>query len=97
MSDAQHIFARIAPKPEFFDVTRDAILEIIPQTLAEPGCQAFVLHAGADDGCLYLYEVFDDEDALKAHGAQPYTRAVFARYEEWLKEPPRLTRMHRVS
>jgi len=31
-----HIFARIAPKPEFFDVTRDAILEIIPMTLAEP-------------------------------------------------------------
>jgi len=92
-----HIFARIAPKREFFDVTRDAILEIIPQTLAEPGCQVFVLHAGQDDGFLYLYEVFDEEAALKAHGAQPYTCAVFARYDEWLKEPPRLTRMRRVS
>lgn len=97
MSDALHIFARIAPKPEFFEMTRDAILEIIPLTLAEPGCQTFVLHTGEDDGCLYLYEVFDDEDALKAHGAQTYTRAVFARYEEWLKEPPQLTRMRRVS
>lgn len=97
MNEPLHIFARIAPKPEYYEATRDAILGIIPPTLAEPGCHAFVLHEGHDDGCLYLYETFADEDALAAHGRQSYTQAVFARYEEWLAEPLQVTRMTRLS
>lgn len=97
MTEPLHLFARIVPKAEHFADARDAIQAIIPQTLEEPGCHAFVLHEGEGDGCLYLYEVFADQAALEAHGREPYTREVFARYEEWLAEPVQVTRMRRVS
>lgn len=97
MQEPLYLFARIAPKADHFAEARDAIRAIIPQTLAEPGCHEFVLHAGAGDGCLYLYEAFADEAALEAHGQKPYTREVFAKYRQWLAEPVRVTRMKRVS
>lgn len=97
MAERLYLSARIVPKAEHFDDVRDAIRAIIPQTLEEPGCHAFVLHEGEGDGCLYLYEVFADQAALEAHGRQPYTQEVFAKYQEWLAEPVQVTRMRRVS
>ncbi len=97
MAQPLHLFARIVPRAEHFEDARDAIRAIIPQTLEEPGCHTFLLHEGEGDGCLYLYEVFADQAALEAHGRQPYTREVFAKYQEWLAEPVQVTRMRRVS
>jgi len=76
MTGTLHLFARIEPKAEHFEAVRKAILDIIPATFKEPGCQAFVLHEGRADGRLYLYEEFTDDASLKAHNAMPYTRAI---------------------
>lgn len=97
MTSTLHLFAPIEPKAEHFEAVRNAILDIIPATLKEPGCHVFVLHEGRGDGRLYLYEEFKDEASLKAHNAMPYTRAIFARYDEWLVELPRPIRMTRLS
>ncbi|MEM9279255.1 MAG: antibiotic biosynthesis monooxygenase family protein [Pseudomonadota bacterium] len=60
------IVATITPLPEHLDDARNAIIGIVPQTLQESGCQMFRLLEG-DDGCLRLYEEWDDEAALQAH------------------------------
>jgi quinol monooxygenase YgiN len=98
MTDPLIVFARVTPKPEYLDAARLAILDIVPQTLAEPGCRAFSVHADREVAeHLYLYEVWDDAAALEAHHAQPYTRAVFARYENWLASPVEITKLRRLD
>lgn len=98
MPDQLTIFARIVPKPEHFDAACQAVLSIMPATRAEPGCRAFTLHDDCDGGGrLYLYEVWDSEAALAAHHDQPYTRAVFDSYREWLAEPVEITALRRID
>ena len=98
MSDPLFLFARIVPKPEHLSDARQAVLDIVPATLAEPGCQMFVLHDDREGvGALYLYESWSDEAALAAHYDQPYTRAVFAQYESWLAAPVEVTKLRRLA
>lgn len=98
MSEALVVLARITPRPEHLDAARQAVLGIVPATRAEPGCRVFTLHDGRDgDGRLYLYEVWEDEAALAAHHAQPYTRAVFDSYRTWLSEPVEITRLRALG
>ena len=97
MPEAFSLFARIVPKPQHFDDARRAILEIVPATRREAGCREFVLHEARDGtGQLFIYETWDDDAALEDHHAQPYTRAVFRRYEDWLAAPVEITKLKRL-
>lgn len=87
------VFAKIKPKSEYLSEARNAILGIIEQTCLESGCRQFVLHEGKDDDCLYLYEEWEDESMLAQHYEQPYTKAVFESYEQWLAVPVEVTKM----
>ena len=92
------LFATIRPKPEHFDAARSALDSLIPKTLAEPGCHLFAAFEGrSEEGVLHLFEHFDDQAALDAHYAQPYTQAVFASYESWLQAPVEVVRLSAVS
>ena len=92
------IFARISPKPDYLEAARDAVLDIIPATHAEPGCIDFKLHDDMEGkGRLYLYEVWRDEAALTAHHEQPYTKAVFEQYQRWLSEPVEIIRLRETA
>lgn len=98
MTEPLIVFARITPKSEFLEAARRAILGIITATRAEAGCRTFALHEDRDGGGrLYLYEVWDDAAALAAHHDQPYTRAVFDSYREWLSEPVDITMLRGVG
>ena len=88
--------ARIAPHPTHYNKAREAICEIIEQTRAEPGCMEFRLSENAQDGTLYLYEEWRDEAALASHHDQPYTRAVFEAYRDWLAEEPQILHLRPV-
>jgi len=92
------LFATIHPKSEHFEDARAALDALIPETLAEPGCHMFAAFESASEkGVLHLFEHFEDQAALDAHYAQPYTRDVFARYEAWLSKPVEITRLSAVS
>jgi quinol monooxygenase YgiN len=90
------IFAKITPKPEYLNETRQALLELILPTLDEDGCHVFRLHEDGG-GYLYLYEEFESEAALMIHSEKPYTKAVFAQYETWLAAPVESSRMIRLA
>lgn len=92
------LFAGITLKPEHYKEGRAALEGIVPATLAEPGCHVFsLMESQEDDGKLYLFEIFEDEAALQNHYAQDYTKAVFARYEDWLAEPVEIRKMNAAS
>lgn len=89
-------FAKISPKPEFFTVTQNAILDIVDITRAEPGCIQFVVLADADKGDIFLYEEWQDEAALQLHHEKPYIKSVMDKYDEWLAQPLRFEAMAKL-
>ncbi|WP_299850912.1 putative quinol monooxygenase [uncultured Roseovarius sp.] len=94
MTNTLFVFAEIKPKPEHFNDAQQAIIGILDQTRAESGCRSFKLFEAPDQDRLYLFEEWQDQDALDQHHAQPYTAAVFKSYEEWLAEQPRILPLH---
>lgn len=87
------VFAKITPKAEYLINAREAILAIVEKTRLETGCKQFVLHDGANDGCLYLYEEWQNEMSLEEHYLREYTKDVFEKYQNWLAQPVEITRM----
>ncbi|NCQ21008.1 MAG: antibiotic biosynthesis monooxygenase [Sphingomonadales bacterium] len=96
MADRLNVMARIKPHREHLDAARSAICEIMDRTRAEPGCITFRLSENEEDGSLHLYEEWSDEAALTSHHEQPYTKAVFKAYEEWLAEEPQIVHLRPV-
>ena len=98
MTEPVRIFATIRPKPEFFDAAKAAILEIIPATRAETGCEWFELYEGAEGSdTLHLWEKFVSDAALEAHYAKEYTKQVFDAYQEWLAQPVEVQRLSHLD
>ena len=98
MSTPIILFVRMRPKPEHREAARAALAAIALESRAEPGCREFVVHSDLDrEGDLCLYEIWDDEAALKSHLAQPYTSAVSRQFKAWLAEPPAATRLRRIA
>ena len=96
MNNHIFIFAKITPKPQYFEVSKEAIKNIISQTLSESGCLGFDLHEDKA-GSLYLYEEWIDENALKLHHEMDYTKAVFEAYIGWLSTPPEISKLTKLA
>jgi quinol monooxygenase YgiN len=48
----------------------------------EPGCQLFsIAHAKDDENVFFIYEIYDDEAALKAHQAAPHYQAMRNKFQ----------------
>ncbi len=98
MSEFLVLSARITPKAEHFLAAKRAVIGILKQTRAEPGCRAFNLYEAREDAAhLYLHEVWDDSAALAFHHSQPYTRDVFASYVDWLACPVEITELRELN
>ncbi|WP_027856381.1 putative quinol monooxygenase [Marinobacterium jannaschii] len=93
----EHLFiiARISPKPEFMNDAREALLSIVPPTLNEEGCRQFSVHQ--DETSLYLYEEWENQDALDRHYAMPYIAPVFESYKEWLAKPVEISKLTKLA
>jgi quinol monooxygenase YgiN len=91
------VFATITSKPEHLSDAIAAVKEIIVDTRAETGCTGFDFHEGVETGKLHLYEVWADRNAFDSHHAQPYTKAVYKRYEAWLAAPVELIFMEPIN
>ena len=92
------VFARIPVKPEHLDDAKQAVLAITPATLAEEGCLCFDLHESTDEeSTLFLYEVWRDEAAFAYHHAQDYTKDVFEKYKQWLRDEVKITPLRKLT
>lgn len=96
MDTTLFLVAKITPKADYFQVAKQAIIDIIPQTRNEPGCIEFTLLED-NVGSLFLYEQWTNEQALQQHYEMPYTRQVFQRYQSWLAQQPEITKLTKVK
>ncbi|GAA4013268.1 putative quinol monooxygenase [Streptomyces plumbiresistens] len=76
------------------DVVRDALVKFVPATRAEPGCQAYVVHQDPEQPTVFkIFEVYDDEDAIKAHRNYPH----FTKYAVGQVAPALVDRSHEFT
>ncbi len=87
MTDHIIVFARITPKPQFYEKVEDTLLKVIPMALDGPGCLALNLYKGKEDDSFYVYEVWENEKAHAYHAAQEYTKEALKNFKMWLSKP----------
>ncbi|HBH90402.1 putative quinol monooxygenase [Ponticaulis sp.] len=92
-----HVYAKITPKPEYYDRAKIAVESIVSATVKEAGCARFEFFTDLSGTSLHLVETWVDQAALDAHYAQPYTVSVFEAYQNWLAKPPEIQLMSRVA
>jgi len=64
-------------KPGGEDRAADCFRKLTEMTLTEPGCRLYQFHRSTSDPRkFFVYEQYDDEEALEAHSASAY----FAHY-----------------
>jgi autoinducer 2-degrading protein len=83
--------------PQFIEAFSVAIAHNAKASLAqEPGCQQFDVCRDPNDASLFfLYEMYNDDDAIAQHLATPHFRAFDAQVREWIAKRTvrRLTRV----
>jgi quinol monooxygenase YgiN len=71
------LIAEAAALPGKRDELRQAFDILVPQTRAEEGVSAFILHEDRDKaGHFMLYEVYRDQAAVESHFATPHFAAI---------------------
>ena len=74
-------------KPEFRAQFRAAMLENAAASRTdEPGCRQFDVCESADGSTIFLYEIYDDEAAFKAHLATAHYQRFNASVTPWTAE-----------
>jgi autoinducer 2-degrading protein len=72
--------------PEHRDDFREAMIEnATASRTREPGCRRFDVCEKADRSEIFLYEVYDDESAFRAHLATEHFRAFDAKVKPWVE------------
>ena len=83
-------------KPEHRAEFRLAMLENAKSSVEdEPGCSVFDVCEGKD-GDIFLYEVYDDEPAFKAHLATDHFKRFDSKVAPWVVDK-RVTTYHRLD
>ena len=73
-------------KPGHREAFRAAMIEnATASRTREPGCRQFDVCETADGSEIFLYEIYDDEPAFKAHLATEHFRAFDAKVKPWVE------------
>lgn len=77
MSEILTCIASFEAKAGAEEELKQALLDVVPLALAEPGCLSYQLHqAIGKPGLLTLIEQFQDRAAYTLHTQQPYLKAL---------------------
>jgi quinol monooxygenase YgiN len=86
------LFVRLRAKAERADDVAAALAEFPRMVEGEPGTLVFAAHRAAHEPDTFLfYEVYADEDALRAHQAGAMVQQFGARIGDALAGPPEIT------
>lgn len=78
----RHVVAKTQPEDEFYQEVLSTLSGIVDATRRETGCKRFELNVGTEGGWnLYLVEIWQDDEALKAHHEMPHTVEAAARID----------------
>jgi quinol monooxygenase YgiN len=92
------VVATLKAKPGKEEATRNALLGLVDPTRSEPGCVQYDLHESTETpGVFVFFEKWVDQDALEQHLEKPYLRALSARVDELLSEPPDIRTYSRLA
>ncbi|MEO0797271.1 MAG: putative quinol monooxygenase [Verrucomicrobiota bacterium] len=79
------VVAKITAKPGKEDATKEALLALIPTTLAEEGCLNYDMHVSCDEpGTFLFYENWASRETWEAHINNDHLQAFIASAEELL-------------
>ena len=82
------VVAKIVLKAEYRQYFDAGLKELLPNTLAEPGCERFEVYLDDEaPNTFWLVERWRSKEDLDEHYAQPYVRAMFENYDTWLAAP----------
>ena len=97
MTDVLTVVAWIRAAAGAEDAVRDALLSIVPPTLAEEGCIEYKLHMVDDDpGLLYFVEQWRSGEDLDIHLGSAHVREAIAAVEDKI-EGIDIKRMTRIA
>jgi quinol monooxygenase YgiN len=83
------VTARLKVKQGLEEQFKQEFEPVIALTRAEDGCMNYDLHQSLEDPSLFLlHENWASQEILNLHMQQPYIRALGAKAEEFLVEPP---------
>ena len=94
------VTAIIKVKPGLEEQAKQALLEAVAATRAEPGCLNYDLHQSVSDPTEFLFnENWASADALKAHGASQSEHRLALRQQlaGLVDGPPRVTSWQRIE
>lgn len=93
-----HLIAELVAKPEHAASLRAALLAMIDPVRREPGCIEYAMHVEQDDPTrIVMYEIWENEAALRAHAEAALFMALLARLEQWLAQPLSLRMLRRLG
>lgn len=83
------VVAVLVAKPGQEDVVRDALVALVPPTLAEEGCLSYALsESAAAPGTFVTVESWRAQTDLDAHLGTPHVQQALAQAGEALAAPP---------
>jgi quinol monooxygenase YgiN len=92
MSNQLTLIARLTAKPEHADALGEDLQALVVPTRAEAGSIDYLIHRDNENPCVWiLYETWRSHADLDAHFEQPYTKALMARFPEFLAKDLELT------
>ncbi|MEN2747297.1 putative quinol monooxygenase [Sphingomonas sp. T9W2] len=93
-----HVVARLVPRPGKAEELATALLDMLDEVRAEPGCLLYDAHESRDmPGVIVMVESWTDQAALDAHGHAPALTRLATRFDALLAEPPSVERLRRIG
>jgi quinol monooxygenase YgiN len=69
------LIATLTAKPGRFDELVELVRGMVGEAVAEPGTEVYTANVSeADDGVVWMYELYADEEALAAHSSSDAMR-----------------------
>jgi len=92
------VVAQIKAKPGAESQVRRELLSLVVPSRKDPGCLNYDLHQALDNPALFLFhENWTDEAHLEQHLQKPDLKAVLARLEQLMAEPPQITLWKKIG
>jgi quinol monooxygenase YgiN len=92
------LFARFRARPGSEDAVRDAILDVLAPSRAEPGCLGIrAFRSLRDPRLFYVHSRWKDEAAFDVHAGLPHTVRFIERVEPLIDHPLDVTRTAQIG